>query len=355
MQSAAPHNQLNADKTDCYFLYSLVEELEVSPDDLMAAASHLKLLDRKRLKVSQDEKASLHEYLGKPEHRATSMPTLGAIRIYVLARDISQDNAEIVALLPRLGILGIGSALGSLSGIQQSTVRAYYRCANTPKSRPTPNRALQETVPPTATLRKTVSQPGPPIAVPSPPRVRRKDDTSHQPVKGNLPPLAELPLMSKDPFLLELIDDVTEALKRLKEIDSAFHRRTYVRTYFSTAEAVIVTLRDWLSDRVASTPMTKRDSNFTRTLLQTGQLNFARSETAQFILGTYAFMRSCPKDFFQGDGWEAFQSSRKIRNALTHPKRQTGVTVSDEDLATVKAAHQWLFDVIGELEQRTDS
>ena len=56
-----------------------------------------------------------------------------------------------------------------------------------------------------------------------------------------------------------------------------------------------------------------------------------------------------PKDLFGRDGWRAFRDAVKIRDRITHPKLDTNVDVSDEDLELLDKARSWWNETIDRL------
>ncbi len=62
---------------------------------------------------------------------------------------------------------------------------------------------------------------------------------------------------------------------------------------------------------------------------------------------------------FTGDGWRAMEKTIEVRNRLTHPKRREDIIVSDEDLADLVRANEWLLqardmmDAVNQVLQRT--
>ena len=46
---------------------------------------------------------------------------------------------------------------------------------------------------------------------------------------------------------------------------------------------------------------------------------------------------------FAGPGWRSMEATIEVRNRLTHPKRRNDLTVSDENLAALVTANDWLL------------
>ena len=69
------------------------------------------------------------------------------------------------------------------------------------------------------------------------------------------------------------------------------------------------------------------------------------------MLTTCARIKGLAVQWFDDGGWDAFKKARTIRNALTHPRREGDVEVTDEELDTVKLAEQWFIDNVTLLDE----
>lgn len=47
-----------------------------------------------------------------------------------------------------------------------------------------------------------------------------------------------------------------------------------------------------------------------------------------------------------GNGWAALQDAIRVRDRLTHPKAEAGLTVSDDDMAMIGTASRWYQDQV---------
>ena len=126
----------------------------------------------------------------------------------------------------------------------------------------------------------------------------------HQPSRSSnqSPALIAKPIFSEDPFLVTLLQDLEVALSNLErnsdEHSVQFYRRSYVRTFFSTAEAILATIADWLADNVKKIAMPAREKMFISSSLRATLDNVTRFSSVQYILATYGYFRGRGEDFF---------------------------------------------------------
>ncbi len=163
-------------------------------------------------------------------------------------------------------------------------------------------------------------------------------------------------------FLNELEQDCEISLKNLEMEDSGYNRRTFIRTYYSYLEGMLSCLRQSVLDGSLPlyTPLTdaekailseesyyvnqkfeiKSRKNSYLTFEQSFRLSFR-----YFFEGVYDSMNIS----FGDGGWKALLDGMKIRNRITHPKQSGQLSISDEELKTVKSAKQWTDDLLQQL------
>jgi hypothetical protein len=66
-----------------------------------------------------------------------------------------------------------------------------------------------------------------------------------------------------------------------------------------------------------------------------------------FILRTLAEESYTEPTFFADNGWNEFQKAAAVRHRLTHPKRNSDVDVTDDELKSVEEAFRWYFGAMG--------
>lgn len=169
-------------------------------------------------------------------------------------------------------------------------------------------------------------------------------------------------MMNIDPIdsaIDELADDVEKADSLLREEDTQFHRRGYVRNLFAYLEGVAYWMRqnaididkimlrrggaiDW--DRHAllgeEIPMIS-DSGKIKKRKQKASF---KSRFA-FSIRSYAEIVGCTEDIF-GSGWQRLLEAVEIRDRLMHPKRSEDIIVSDENLSACREGYRWFASLM---------
>jgi hypothetical protein len=57
-------------------------------------------------------------------------------------------------------------------------------------------------------------------------------------------------------------------------------------------------------------------------------------------------MKVDPAPIFSHVDWPAFGDAVNVRNRITHPRQDSDVIVSDNDLSVVRRAHEWFVQAI---------
>lgn len=154
-------------------------------------------------------------------------------------------------------------------------------------------------------------------------------------------------------FADSLISDVIETLAAWNRLRSPARGRNLIRTVFSAIEGfswlyrnhVIEVARDidiLTSEEEAA--LAEQAYSVTDNGKISKQSRFIPL-TAMLRLTTRIAMRldSALVVRFDGLGWQQFQDAAKIRNRITHPKREVDLNVSEQDIATCLAAFEWLM------------
>ncbi len=154
-------------------------------------------------------------------------------------------------------------------------------------------------------------------------------------------------------FADSLISDVIEILAAWNRLRSPARGRNLIRTVFSAIEGfswlyrnhVIEVARDidiLTSEEEAA--LAEQAYSVTDNGKISKQSRFIPL-TAMLRLTTRIAMRldSALVVRFDGLGWQQFQDAAKIRNRITHPKREVDLNVSEQDIATCLAAFEWLM------------
>ena len=150
--------------------------------------------------------------------------------------------------------------------------------------------------------------------------------------------------------------DAVDAMNKMSANDNQSTRRDFVRTAFAAIEGWLWNYRQ----KVQSTIGTVRDfsalekSAFAETsyiISETGKL---RDQTRFTPMATmFRFVTRIAEEQygeqlvdFGSSEWKNFVYAIAIRNRVTHPKTIMDLTLSDVDIATVKAALLWFFEMV---------
>jgi len=160
--------------------------------------------------------------------------------------------------------------------------------------------------------------------------------------------------------MFELLkEEISEVAKRLrKDPKSQCWRRIFVRSVFSMIESECYRLKE-------NTLSLIRKNSFERNKFSPGDIslleekaysldNKGRIEEKSIHLKTESNLRfafsSAAKfslDFkldVSDTGWESFKKAIKIRHRVTHPKKISDLSISDEEKDSVKKAFLWFID-----------
>jgi hypothetical protein len=152
--------------------------------------------------------------------------------------------------------------------------------------------------------------------------------------------------------------DADEARRLLKDTDSPYSRRTFVRAVAASVEGIIHEFR-----RHTLVEAERRPS-----LFSAGELACLREESysiddqgharasaryvpvpasVQFTLRMFMRGTKCgPTLKLDHQGWEAFRRMIKLRNRLMHPRGPEDLEVSDDDLTIVETGYRWFMATI---------
>jgi hypothetical protein len=154
----------------------------------------------------------------------------------------------------------------------------------------------------------------------------------------------------------ELLEDVITSDKMVKENDSQYTRRVFLRDLFSLLEANLHMTRRILARRISilfqaegytilpilallmdQSPEFADGGKHIRLRHQSGDI----LTLTRFIVKLYAYLANVSKDYFGVQGWESFKNMVRIRNRITHPKSGEDIHISNDDLAAIRAANAW--------------
>jgi hypothetical protein len=154
----------------------------------------------------------------------------------------------------------------------------------------------------------------------------------------------------------ELLNDVITSDKMVAENDSQFTRRVFLRNLFSLLEANLHMTRKKLAERISIQfqaegytilPILTMLLDYSPEFADSGKRIRLKHQSgdiltlARFIVKLYVYLTNVTKDYFGDQGWASFQSMVHVRNRITHPKSQEDIHISDDDLASIRAANAW--------------
>lgn len=195
--------------------------------------------------------------------------------------------------------------------------------------------------------------------------------------------------LAEDKKLIDrLLDDIGKCEESLKEHNTSFDKRTYIRTLFSFIEAMGFVFRRHALYAIeldlqckARNALNLKDENKThlkkwlesRKLMHewsllcqdgfvpgpTGKLVKKKNKTPfanyiAFSIRSYSQHSrwfDC-SDFFADNGWNDFKKAIRIRNRITHPKTESDVEISEKEMKLIENASVWFQCVVRELGER---
>jgi hypothetical protein len=150
-----------------------------------------------------------------------------------------------------------------------------------------------------------------------------------------------------------LMSDVSDARKALKESDTQFNRRSYIRIVFALIEGEIHLRKQYalmlhdlgmlqLSEpevallREKQAGLNNKGEPECRPLF----LRLPQNLKFSFRMEAKAFKKQYGLQT-QGEEWESFLTGIEIRNRITHPKRFEDFEISDEELLHIEKVLEW--------------
>lgn len=150
-------------------------------------------------------------------------------------------------------------------------------------------------------------------------------------------------------FVVAILSEVRDAEKDLARDDSPFRRRAYVRATFASVEGFVFALK-----RIALTKPHLFEPGELTLLLEKEHVltnmgdvrprpRFLRvDDNLRFAFKAFMRFHGSDDALDTGQGWAAFQKAITIRNRVTHPKRIEDLSISDDDVRTIRQAAHWL-------------
>lgn len=159
----------------------------------------------------------------------------------------------------------------------------------------------------------------------------------------------------REDFIVILSQDVIAAIARRDADDSQANRRELIRILFAAVEGLAWTYRTEIVESARSLDLltVEEDQAFSEVSYSvTGQGKIASQPrfvplTAMIRLTTRLASKIDPAfdANFDGIGWDQFGKAVKVRNRITHPKRESDLVISESDTSACISAFYWLFEL----------
>ncbi len=160
----------------------------------------------------------------------------------------------------------------------------------------------------------------------------------------------------RETFLGMLSYDVILSLQRMEQEDSQAARRDVIRTIFAAVEGYCEEYRDHVRsvaediepfDDITKLALSETYYFVTEAGVVEQQRRFVPITSSIRLVTRLAKQISPEIEVdFSGSDWHRFRKAIAIRNRITHPKRPTDLSISDDDIKDVESAFFWLLDVI---------
>ncbi|MBK8509505.1 MAG: hypothetical protein V9G63_04095 [Candidatus Competibacter sp.] len=159
-----------------------------------------------------------------------------------------------------------------------------------------------------------------------------------------------------------LIDDVVNSIQKFNEQDNQFNRRSVVRNIYAFVEGVIYTLKqDILVKLKYSYAINLEPEEILILREQTPQLE--KSGKAKAVTKYVDLLSNIRASFYyyakafnivykldiSENHWTIFQKSLKVRHRITHPKAESDMDISNQELAEVYISYAWFKSCVTDM------
>ncbi|MGH1519868.1 hypothetical protein [Chryseobacterium sp. JK1] len=160
-----------------------------------------------------------------------------------------------------------------------------------------------------------------------------------------------------------LLEDGAESEKILSENrDSQFFRRIYIRSVFTTIEGSIWVLKQ-VCLKAKSIDGTKRKINISEYMILAeesydlkGNGDIKITSKTINLLDNIKFTFRTINRLFKGEinigvgtkSWESLIIAKNIRNRITHPKSETDMIISDNEITVCEEVSSWFINLVFE-------
>ncbi len=154
-------------------------------------------------------------------------------------------------------------------------------------------------------------------------------------------------------FWEAMCDELLAAHRLLSDCDTAFNRRTLVRTSFAAIEGVTFMLKSYALARLrgdnisAAEAALLREESFTldgRGRIQVQQRLLPIESNIRFAFSMFGRAKGKEVELdCSGQHWQTFKKAITVRNRIVHPKTTDELQISDEELACTTTAARWII------------
>jgi hypothetical protein len=162
----------------------------------------------------------------------------------------------------------------------------------------------------------------------------------------------------RDSFVLTLVGDVISAMGRRDADDTQANRRDLIRTLFAAVEGLTWSFKTEIVEIARSVDVLSNEEEQALSELSFSVTGQGKIATQQRFVPLPALIRMAARlatkinrsfaPRFDGVGWRKFQQAVKVRNRITHPKKESDLDISDADMEESLGALFWLLELHNE-------
>ena len=160
--------------------------------------------------------------------------------------------------------------------------------------------------------------------------------------------------------------DVDEAMSRQAQTDTPTNRRGLLRTFVAAVEGLAWMSREHVMEVAETMGLLSDDerralSETTYFVGEDGKISEQRRfiSTTAMVRLTARIAANCAlgdQPDFGVEGWENLKQTIRLRNRITHPKAETDLIVSVEDISRARSAFFWFSELMmGEMARANDT
>jgi hypothetical protein len=159
----------------------------------------------------------------------------------------------------------------------------------------------------------------------------------------------------RDSFVLTLVGDVSSAIGRRDADDTQANRRDLIRAIFAAVEGLTWSFKTEIVEIARSVDVLSSEEEQALSELSFSITSQGKIATQPRFVPLPALIRMAARlaakinrNFipeFDGVGWRRFRQAVKVRNRITHPKKDSDLDISDSDMEECLGALFWLLEL----------